>query len=58
MDIQLSREEIDGIIESLRYSKMKFEAYQYYPSSEFKQKKIDFIQGIIDKFREAKKEAR
>jgi hypothetical protein len=55
---QLNPGEVQTIIISLQYSKIKFESIPIgptgYPSYEFKRKKIDEIELLIDKLRRLK----
>lgn len=39
------------ILESLMYTKQKFENYENYPSKEFKQKRVDEINQLILKIK-------
>ncbi len=49
----LSASEIAMILESLRYTKKKFEEYpigpEGYPNLDFKKKRIDEVAGLIEK---------
>jgi hypothetical protein len=56
MENSLSKEEIEFLIESLGYTKQKFEAYNDYPSPQFKKERIDKVNQLIQKLRETKKE--
>ena len=42
----LSIEDLEAIQESLKYTILKFEDYQGYPSYEFKQKRIEDIRTL------------
>ena len=47
--IILSNQECDMIIESLKYTKLKFEDYKGYPSYEYKQQRIEEVNELIAK---------
>jgi len=51
MRVYLSPSDLGGILESLRYTKMRFQEYSNYPSPEYKQKQIAFIDAIMDKLK-------
>lgn len=53
---KLTKEDISMIIESLNYTKLKFEEYDKYPSYEFKQKKIKEVNNLILKIKQIRKE--
>ena len=44
------------ILESLKYTKLKFEEYDKYPSCEYKQKRIDEVNELIAKIKLLKKQ--
>ncbi len=48
---QLTSEEKQLILESLRYTKLKFESYEGYPSTEFKQKRVNEVNNLIMKLK-------
>lgn len=50
----LSNKDWGLILESLNYSKQKFEEYDKYPSKEFKQKRVDEITQLISKIKSLK----
>lgn len=52
----LTIHDLDLILESLKYTKLKFEEYQFYPTYEYKQKRIEEVSGVISKVRILKKE--
>lgn len=54
--MEFTPEEIQIVIESLRYTKLKFEEYQHYPSYEYKQQRIHELSQLIEKLRKSKKE--
>lgn len=56
MNSNLTLSDIDFILESLKYTQMKFEDYQGYPSYEYKQERIKVVTDIISKVRELKGE--
>ncbi len=47
----LTKEDFNVILESLRYTKVKFEEYSGYPSSDFKARRIEEVIQIINKVR-------
>lgn len=51
----LSNQEWEMILESLKYSKLKFEEYDKYPSVEYKQKRVDEVSQLISKVASLKK---
>ena len=50
----LTADDCDNILESLKYSKLKFEEYNY-PTYEYKQKKIVEVNQLILKIKSLKK---
>lgn len=54
-ETKLSLEDIDFILQSLKYTKDKFENYEY-PSYEFKRKRLDDVEKVISKVSAIKKE--
>ena len=49
--MELTQQEYELIIQSLRYTRQAFENYMYYPSYEFKQSRIKEVDIIIEKIR-------
>jgi hypothetical protein len=47
----ITPKELEMILESLEYSKRKFEEYDKYPSKEFKQERINQINLLISKIK-------
>ena len=47
----LTQNELKMILESLEFSKHKFENYEKYPSNEFKQARINEISQLISKIK-------
>lgn len=45
----LTLEDINFILESLKYTKLKFEEYQGYPSYEYKQGRIEDVNKVAAK---------
>ncbi|KOH44102.1 hypothetical protein [Sunxiuqinia dokdonensis] len=43
MKVDLEKEDLDFILESLEYTKQKFENYEKYPSGNFREDRIDFV---------------
>lgn len=56
MKTDLTVEDIDVILESLKYSRHYVENYQGHPSYEFKQKRLEGINNAEAKIRALKKE--
>ncbi len=51
MTDKLNLKDLDFILESLKYTKLKFEEYDKYPPGEFKQKRINEAQDVIVKIK-------
>lgn len=51
MTDQLTGEELDLILESLRHTKQAFSDYKDYPSYEFKQAQVAKVESVIKKVR-------
>jgi len=49
MEKKLNEKDLDFILESLKYTKLRFEKYDKYPSNEFKQERINDANEIIAK---------
>lgn len=56
MELKLSNQDLHFILESLQYTKIKFEDYDSYPSPEFKQQRIKEVETIITKVQSILKE--
>ncbi len=56
LNILSNAADINFIIESLNYIKLKFENYEQYLSYEFKQKRIEDVNNVLQKVRELKKQ--
>ena len=54
----LTFEDWNMIYESLKYTKLKFEDYQLYPSQEFKQKRIEEVARLMQKISAIKAESK
>lgn len=52
---KISIKDLELILESLKYSKIKFEEYDKYPSNEFKTQRINEINELILKIKSLKK---
>ncbi len=52
----LSKEDFNMIMESLRYTKQKFEEYNGYPDAAFKAKRVDEVVQVMNKVREELKD--
>ena len=55
MTDQLTTEELDLILESLRYTKQAFTDYKDYPTYEFKQARVATVESVIGKIRAIRK---
>jgi hypothetical protein len=55
MSKELNMNDVNFILESLNYTKLKFEGYEY-PSYEFKQKRLKDVNDIIEKVKSLKEE--
>lgn len=55
MNKELNVNDLGFILESLKYSKLKFEEYQGYPNEEFRQKRISEANDVIEKVKLLKK---
>lgn len=53
---ELTIEDLDFILESLKYTRKSFEEYQEYPSYEFKQDRLKTVNDVMEKVRAVKKE--
>lgn len=51
----LSSQDWEMILESLKYSKLKFEEYDKYPSADYKQKRVEDVTQLILKIKSLKK---
>jgi hypothetical protein len=58
MDSQLTGDDIDVILESLKYSKRAIEDYPNHPSPEFKQNKLKRLDTVMAKVRSLRDEIR
>lgn len=56
MNEHLTKNDLDFILESLKYTKMKFEDHQHYPSYELKREQILKVEDVIEKIQKLKKE--
>tara|TARA_B100000780_G_C21023631_1_gene410313 strand:+ start:699 stop:878 length:180 start_codon:yes stop_codon:yes gene_type:complete len=54
MNEELTKADLDFILTSLDYTKLKFEYYQEYPSYEFKRKELERVEKVIAKVRKLK----
>lgn len=52
----LSKEDLNVILESLKYSKKAFEEYTGYPSEQFRAERIVTVVKVINKVKEELKE--
>lgn len=51
MTDQLTREDLELILQALEYQKQAFADYKDYPTAEFKRTQIARVEGVIDKIR-------
>ena len=51
----LTKKDVEFILESLNYTKLKFENYEKYPNPEFKQQRINDVIDVIGKVQQIKK---
>ena len=58
MNNELTAEDIDVILESLKYSMRTIADYQGHPTPDFKQNKLDRIQAALAKMRSLRGDAR
>jgi membrane-bound lytic murein transglycosylase MltF len=58
MPTQLTQQDLEFILESLKYTKLKFEDYQQYPSYEYKQERIKEVQDVMSKVKDILKETK
>ena len=58
MGIDLSISDLKFILESLNYTKIKFETYDLYPSQEFKLQRIKEVETLISKVQNIIKETK
>lgn len=58
MNQELTLSDLDFILESLRYTKLRFEEYDRYPSYEYKQGRINDVQEVIAKVQSLRDEVR
>ena len=49
MITKLTSQDLEFILESLKYTKIKFEEYSDYPSNEFKQQRVKAVDDVIAK---------
>jgi len=52
---KLTPKEILIVLESLKYTKLKFEEYDKYPSYEYKQNRVKEVNDLILKIKELRK---
>jgi len=56
MSEKLTPQDLEFILESLKYTKLKFEEYKDYPSNEFKQQRVKEVHDVIAKVKAVLKE--
>ncbi len=56
MSGKLTPQDLEFILESLKYTKLKFEEYKDYPSNEFKQQRVKEVHDVIAKVKAVLKE--
>ena len=47
MNTKLTKKDLEFVLESLKYTKFKFEDYQQYPSYEYQQERIKEVQEVM-----------
>ena len=50
----LTEADVKFILESLKYSKLRFEEYEGYPSEDFRKQRIDEVNKVIQKVKDFK----
>ena len=55
MDKQINEKDLDFILESLEYTRLKFENYDQYPNIDFKQERLNDVNDVIKKVKNLKK---
>jgi len=58
MPQKLTNQDLRFILESLQYTKIKFETYDLYPSHEFKLQRIKEVETLISKVQNIIKETK
>jgi membrane-bound lytic murein transglycosylase MltF len=58
MPTQLTQQDLEFILESLKYTKLKFEDYQQYPSYEYKQGRVKEVQDVMSKVKDILRETK
>jgi hypothetical protein len=56
-DCDLTRADCELIIQSLEFTRIKFESYGGYPSYEFKQSRIGEVSDVLEKVRTIKRKS-
>ncbi len=56
MNENLTKEDLDFILTSLDYTRLKFEDYQDYPDYEFKRERLDRVEQVIARVRKLKQD--
>lgn len=51
IDEKLTGNDIAFILESLKYTRMKFESYKYYPNEKFRKEQIERVDTVMSKVR-------
>lgn len=55
--MELTKEDLEFIEESLLYTRKNFEEYQRYPDHEYKQKRLELVNDVLDKVKQMKRES-
>ncbi|HEX3559012.1 MAG TPA: hypothetical protein VHU19_07400 [Pyrinomonadaceae bacterium] len=55
--MELTKEDLEFIEESLLYTRKSFEEYQSYPSYEYKQQRLKRVNDVLAKIREMKRDS-
>jgi 5-bromo-4-chloroindolyl phosphate hydrolysis protein len=54
--MELTKEDLEFIEESLLYTRKNFEEYQKYPSYEYTQQRLDRVNDVLNKVKQMKRE--
>jgi hypothetical protein len=58
VELQLSQEQMDMLITSMEYTRMKFDKYQRYPNYEFKLQRVKEAEDVLTLLRDARTRAK
>jgi hypothetical protein len=54
--MELTKDDLEFIEESLLYTRKNFEEYQKHPSYEYKQRRLDRVNAVLNKVKQMKRE--